>query len=65
MHLVSTIFKKKAHEMPIKSMGVIADGPRISTGSSDCSVKVSLVYNTMWTSLSLTLAKLLIQCIED
>lgn len=38
--MVAVALKIKAHEWPIKSMAVLADGPRILTGSADCTVKV-------------------------
>lgn len=40
LHMVAVALKIKAHEWPIKSMAVLADGPRILTGSADCTVKV-------------------------
>ena len=42
---MSAVSRVKAHEMPIKSMGVLPDGPRILTGSADCTVKVWNVAN--------------------
>lgn len=38
--MVAVALKIKAHEWPIKSMAILADGPRILTGSADCTVKV-------------------------
>ena len=43
--MVAVATRTKAHDMPIKSMGVLPDGPRILTGSADCTVKVWNVVN--------------------
>jgi hypothetical protein len=48
--MVAVALKIKAHEWPIKSMAVLAEGPRILTGSSDCTVKVDI--NTKFDSVS-------------
>ena len=45
IHMVSVVSQVQAHEQPIKSMGVLSDGPRILTGSADCTVKVWNVAN--------------------
>ena len=43
--MVAVALKIKAHEWPIKSMAVLPDGPRILTGSADCTVKVIIYSN--------------------
>lgn len=53
--MVAVALTIKAHEWPIKSMAVLADGPRILTGSADCTVKVILISTKCYFGCSLFL----------